>query len=134
MVCDPSNIMICMTHCTCTAVSQARLEDLSQNIGITIRECRTGEYWIRSKNYNFSNYFRYALEWISAHDQPITHLQVRMSNWGMRGQRGAPSVYSEQESNQPGNSEDLHAWSIYRQARMKSWCRDCAMIVSEPEQ
>jgi len=24
-------------------------------------------------------------------------------------------VYSEQETNQPGNSEDLHAWSIYRQ-------------------
>ena len=40
------------------------------------------------------------------------------TNWKMRtggGGARAQSVYSEQEYNQPGNSEDLHAWSIYRQ-------------------
>ena len=38
-------------------------------------------------------------------------------NWNMRNVRGARphSVYSERETPQPGNSEDLHAWSIYRQ-------------------
>jgi len=44
-----------------------------------------------------------------------TNWKMRTGGGGARAQSVAQSVYSEQEYNQPGNSEDLHAWSIYRQ-------------------
>ena len=133
MVCDHSNIMIMiwLTHCSVTSHAWRPLLEFlwSQWLIPDKSVCRTREYWMKSKSWSNLNglsiYFRLAQVCKSAHD-PHTKclsdlLRVRMStqpNWGMRGPRGAPSVYSEQESNLPGNSEDLHAWSIYRQARM----------------
>ena len=46
------------------------------------------------------------------------------------------SVSSERETPLPGTSEDLHAWSIYRQAGLTSLMDTylIAIYVSEPEQ
>ena len=49
--------------------------------------------------------------------QKLRKKMTAQDNWNMRNVRGARahSAYSERETPQPGNSEDLHAWSIYRQ-------------------